>query len=205
MPAVHRKFRGSLRALLLVASVSLTACTNDPAFNQSLDTAVSTAAATGAFKLCPDGTRVRKNVTCPAPTPPPPPPPATKTCPDGSVIPATQRLPGTLPPPPPATQTCPAASVIPASSICHGTATAASSAAADLDVTCCRRQGAKAVQACPAINRPESLLLGAIYDVQWFGTDPRVGRFVILTINDGKHWGDGYFSFYVPVACVVGQ
>lgn len=201
MPAVQRQFRGSLRALLLLASVSLTACTNDPAFNQSLDTAVSTAAATGAFKLCPDGTRVRKNVTCPAPTPPPPPPPATQTCPDGSVILATSVCPAP-PPPPPATQTCPDGSVIPATSVCPAPPPPPPPPTSTSLVA-----GGKAlaVQACPAINRPESLLLGAIYDVQWFGTDPRVGQFVILTIKDGKHWGDGYFSFYVPVACVVGQ
>ena len=37
----------------------------------------------------------------PAPPPPPPPPPATQTCPDGSVIPATDTCPAPPPPPPP--------------------------------------------------------------------------------------------------------
>jgi len=37
----------------------------------------------------------------PSPPPPPPPPPATQTCPDGSVIPATDTCPAPPPPPPP--------------------------------------------------------------------------------------------------------
>ena len=37
----------------------------------------------------------------PPPPPPPPPPPATQTCPDGSVIPATDTCPAPPPPPPP--------------------------------------------------------------------------------------------------------
>jgi len=37
----------------------------------------------------------------PAPPPPPPPPPATQTCPDGSVILATEMCPAPPPPPPP--------------------------------------------------------------------------------------------------------
>jgi len=37
----------------------------------------------------------------PPPLPPPPPPPATQTCPDGSVIPATDTCPAPPPPPPP--------------------------------------------------------------------------------------------------------
>ena len=36
-----------------------------------------------------------------APPPPPPPPPATQTCPDGSVILATEACPAPPPPPPP--------------------------------------------------------------------------------------------------------
>jgi hypothetical protein len=47
-------------------------------------------------------------------TNPPPPPPPTQTCPDGSVIPATD----TCPSPPPPTQTCPDGSVIPATETC---------------------------------------------------------------------------------------
>jgi hypothetical protein len=37
----------------------------------------------------------------PPPPPPPPPPPATQTCPDGSVILATDACPAPPPPPPP--------------------------------------------------------------------------------------------------------
>ena len=49
---------------------------------------------------------------------PPPPPPPTQTCPDGSVIPATDTCPPPPPPPPPPTQTCPDGSVIPATDTC---------------------------------------------------------------------------------------
>jgi hypothetical protein len=52
-----------------------------------------------------------------APLPPPPPPP-TQTCPDGSVILASDACPAPPPPPPPATQTCPDGSVIPATDMC---------------------------------------------------------------------------------------
>ena len=41
------------------------------------------------------------NLWSPPPPPPPPPPPATQTCPDGSVIPATETGPVPPPPPPP--------------------------------------------------------------------------------------------------------
>ena len=40
-------------------------------------------------------------VEAPLPPPPPPPPPATQTCPDGSVILATDACPAPPPPPPP--------------------------------------------------------------------------------------------------------
>ena len=48
-----------------------------------------------ATQTCPDGSVIPATDVCPTPPPPPPPPP-TQTCPDGSVIPATQ----TCPPPP---------------------------------------------------------------------------------------------------------
>ena len=49
-------------------------------------------------QTCPDGSVIPATDTCPSPPTPPPPPP-TQTCPDGSVIPATE----TCPPPPPPT------------------------------------------------------------------------------------------------------
>ncbi len=63
-------------------------------------------------KTCPDGSVILATDAC---TPPPPPPP-TKTCPDGSVIPASAAC--WTPPPASASKTCPDGSVIPASAAC---------------------------------------------------------------------------------------
>jgi hypothetical protein len=59
---------------------------------------------------------------------------------------------------------------------------------------------ALALQACPAINRPESVVLGQTYKAVEFGHRETGEEFVVL--SDAAHLGDGWFSLYVPVTCV---
>jgi hypothetical protein len=59
---------------------------------------------------------------------------------------------------------------------------------------------ALALQACPAINRPESLVLGQTYKAVEFGHRETGQEFVVL--SDATHRGDGWFALFVPTICV---
>jgi hypothetical protein len=126
------------------------------------------------------------------PPAPPPPPPATITCPDGQVIPAGSICPA---PPPPTSIPCPDGSMVPATSTCPSPPPPPPPPAPVLQAGT-----ALALSACPALNRSENLLVGAIYNVVEFGHNEVGSEFVVL--SDATHRGDGYFALYVPVTCV---
>lgn len=125
------------------------------------------------------------------PPAPPPPPPATITCPDGQVIPAGT----TCPAPPPTSIPCPDGSMVPATGTCPTPPPPPPPPPPVLQAG-----SARALTACPALNRNESLIVGAIYRVVEFGHNEVGSEFVVLT--DATHPGDGYFALFVPVICV---
>jgi len=60
----------------------------------------------------------------------------------------------------------------------------------------------KIVQACPAINRPETAVVGDIYTIVEFANDS-TGAASEVVLTNAAHPGDGYFAMYLPLACVA--
>jgi hypothetical protein len=68
---------------------------------------------------------------------------------------------------------------------------------------------ALALSGCPALNRPESIIAGHLYEVAGFAgysqpgdPPPPPGTQDIVILSDGGHLGDGWFALYVPASCV---
>jgi hypothetical protein len=105
--------------------------------------------------------------------------------------------------PPPATQTCPDGSVIPATSVCPPPLPPPPPAGALGHAT--------ATAACPALNRPENIVLGQTYAVSGFAgynpqgdaTPPPAGTQDVVVLSDAAHPGDGYASLWVDRACLT--
>lgn len=109
-----------------------------------------------------------------------PPPPATQTCPDGSVILATDVCPAPPPPPP-----------LPAVELAIG-------------------GHAQALTACAsAMNPADVLAIGSVYLVVGFAHLHPIGQpdFTstvrdVVVLNDATHFGDGWRGIFVPTFCV---
>jgi hypothetical protein len=108
-----------------------------------------------------------------------PPPPATQTCPDGSVILATDVCPAPPPPPPPAGELA-----------IGGHAQA---------LTAC----------ASAMSPTDVLAVGSVYSVVGFAHLHPIGQpdFTstvrdVVVLNDATHFGDGWRGIFVPTFCV---
>jgi hypothetical protein len=176
-------------ARIVFAALLIAGCTAAPAHPPRVS----------QLKTCPGGKIIRKNLPCPSPKPTPTPTPVPIPTPVPVPVPVPVPTPPPVhnPPPPvpePVPVPLPPPTPTPAELTIGG--------------------NAQAILACQSIMNPnDSLVIDGIYRVEGFaalipeymtGTPSSARDIVILSQASTRHWGDGYFAFYVPIGCVQG-